>query len=208
MLSAMVTGMIRVYLLRNFGMATLHPKPGSFGSSVIGGLIFGVGFGLLGYCPGTLAGAVGQGALDALCGGLVGILIGAGLFSEFYPKLDKGILNKGHFGEITWPQLLDVNPWSIIIPVTIGVMALLFFWMKIPASDFMMSSFQKTVPVFEWLRHYRRSDLNGDLTAGMIAAIIMISTSPFEVISLTPVPGSKGSDREVSWRKRRPPEGW
>ena len=127
MLSAMVTGMIGVYLLRNFGVAALHPKPGSFGSSVIGGLIFGVGFGLLGYCPGTLAGAVGQGSLDALLGGLLGILIGAGLFSEFYPKLDKGILNKGHFGEITWPQLLKVNPWSMIIPVTIGVIALLFW---------------------------------------------------------------------------------
>jgi hypothetical protein len=127
MLSAMVTGMIGVYLLRNFGMAALHPKPGSLGSSVIGGLIFGIGFGLLGYCPGTLAGAVGQGSLDALLGGLVGILIGAGLFSEFYPKLDKNILNKGHFGEITWPQLLKVNPWSIIIPVTIGIIALLFW---------------------------------------------------------------------------------
>jgi hypothetical protein len=129
MLSAMVTGMIGVYLLRNFGVAALHPKPGSLGSSVIGSLIFGVGFGLLGYCPGTLAGAVGQGSLDAFLGGLVGILIGAGLFSEFYPILDKGILNKGYFGEITWPQLLKVNPWSIIIPVTIGVIALLF-WLE------------------------------------------------------------------------------
>ena len=129
MLSAMVTGMVGVYLLRQLGMAVLHPKPGSFGSYAIGGLIFGVGFGLLGYCPGTLAGAVGEGSLDALAGGLVGILIGAGLFSEFYPRLDQGILNKGHFGEITWPQLLKANPWSIIIPVAIGVIALLF-WLE------------------------------------------------------------------------------
>ena len=127
MLSAMVTGMIGVYLLRSFGMAALHPKPGSIGSSAIGGLIFGVGFGLLGYCPGTLAGAVGEGSLDALFGGLVGLLIGAGLFSEFYPRLDKGILNKGHFGDITWPQLLKVNPWSMIIPVTVGAIALLLW---------------------------------------------------------------------------------
>lgn len=127
MLSAMVTGMVGVYLLRHFGMAALHPKPGSFGSTAIGGLIFGVGFGLLGYCPGTLAGAIGEGSLDALAGGLVGILVGAGLFSEFYPRLDKTVLNKGHFGEITWPQFLKVNPWSIIIPVTIGVIALLFW---------------------------------------------------------------------------------
>lgn len=37
-----------------------------------------------------------------------------------------------------------------------------------------MSSFQKIVPAFEWLRNYRRSDLNGDLTAGLIAAIMLI----------------------------------
>lgn len=127
MLSAMVTGMIGVHLLRSLGLATLHPKPGSFGSVVIGGLIFGVGFGLLGYCPGTLAGAVGQGSLDALLGGMVGILIGAGLFAELFPKLDKRLLSKGYFGEMTWPQLLKVNPWGIVIPVAFGVIALLFW---------------------------------------------------------------------------------
>lgn len=127
MLSAMVTGMIGVYLLRSLGLATLHPKPGSFGSVVIGGLLFGVGFGLLGYCPGTLAGAVGQGALDALLGGIIGILIGAGLFAHFFSGLDKTILNKGYFGEITWPELFKVNPWGIIIPVTVGVLFLLYW---------------------------------------------------------------------------------
>jgi len=127
MLSAVITGMIGVHLLRSLGLAELHPKPGSFGSVVIGGLIFGAGFGILGYCPGTLAGAVGQGSLDALFGGLIGILLGAGLFAEFHPRLDKAILSKGHFGEMTWPQLLNVNPWLIIIPVAIGMIALLFW---------------------------------------------------------------------------------
>jgi len=127
MLSAMVTGMIGVYLLRSLGLATLHPKPGSAGSIIIGGLIFGVGFALLGYCPGTLAGAVGQGALDALLGGIIGILIGAGLFAHFFPGLDKTILRWGFFGEITWPELFKVNPWGIIIPVTVGVLFLLYW---------------------------------------------------------------------------------
>ena len=49
-----------------------HAAEGSFGSNVIGGLIFGVGFALLGYCPGTVAGAVGTGALDALAAGWSG----------------------------------------------------------------------------------------------------------------------------------------
>jgi hypothetical protein len=130
MLSAVLTGMIGVHLLRNLGMAQLHPKPGSFGSSAIGGLIFGVGFGLLGYCPGTLAGAIGQGSLDALFGGMVGILIGAGLFSEFYPGLEKTILNKGNLGEITWPQYLKVNPWWVILPLAFWIVNLFLLFEK------------------------------------------------------------------------------
>src|SRR4030065_1748906 len=127
MLSAMVTGMIGVHLLRSLGLAQLHPKPGSFGSSVIGGLIFGVGFGILGYCPGTLAGAVGQGFLDALLGGIIGILIGAGLFAALYPKLERIILNRGNFGEMTFPQMLKVNPWWVVLPVSVGLIAILFW---------------------------------------------------------------------------------
>ncbi len=127
MLSAVVTGMLLVHLLRSLGLAQLHPKPGSLGASAIGGLIFGVGFGILGYCPGTLAGATGQGFLDALFGGIIGILIGTGIFAELYPKLERGILNKGYFGEITFPKLLKVNPWWIVIPLSIGLVALLLW---------------------------------------------------------------------------------
>jgi hypothetical protein len=126
MLSAVLVGMIGIHIMRGWGIVRLHPKPGSLGSSVIGGLIFGAGFGLLGYCPGTVAGAVGQGSLDALFGGFVGILAGAGLFAALYPKIEKGILKKGDFGEATIPQLLKVNPWAVVIPVAVFIIALLF----------------------------------------------------------------------------------
>ena len=129
MLTAVIVGMIGVYLLRSLGYAQLHPKPGSLGATVIGGLIFGSGFAVLGFCPGTVAGAVGQGFLDALFGGIVGMLIGAGLFASMYPKLQKKILNKGYFGEVTFPELLKVNPWIIVIPLAIVLIALLF-WME------------------------------------------------------------------------------
>ena len=130
MLTAMVTGMIGVHLLRSLGLAGLHPKPGSLGSTAIGGLIFGIGFGILGYCPGTVAGAVGQGSLDALFGGVAGILLGAGIFSELFPRLDETVLNRGHFGEITWPQLLKVDSWTIVFPVAAGIVGLLFLLEK------------------------------------------------------------------------------
>ena len=129
MLTAVVTGMPGVYLLKTLGLGQLHPKPGSFGTSVIGGLIFGVGFGTLGYCPGTLAGAVGQGYLSALVGGVMGILIGAGLFAAMYPRLEGSILHKGDFGQLTLPQLLKANSWAIVVPAAILLLVLLW-WME------------------------------------------------------------------------------
>lgn len=127
MLSAVLTGMIGVHLLRSMGLAQLHPKPGAAGTSIIGGLIFGVGFGILGYCPGTAAGAVGQGCLDALLGGVVGILIGAGLFAAIYHKIHRPVLSKGHFGEITFPELLRVNHWVVVVIVAVMIVVLLGF---------------------------------------------------------------------------------
>jgi hypothetical protein len=129
MLSAAITGMLGVYAMRSLGWVQLHPKPGSLGTSVVGGLIFGVGFAVLGYCPGTLAGAIGQGALDALFGGVVGILIGSGVFAELYPRLQKPILSQGSFGELTLPQLLKVNAWVAVIPAAIVLTASLL-WLE------------------------------------------------------------------------------
>ncbi len=125
MLSAVITGMIGVHLLVNLKLARLQPKWGSFGSSVIGGLLFGVGFGLLGYCPGTSAGAVGNGYVDALVGGLGGIMIGAGLFAAIFAKVKDRVLKIGVFGKVTLPELFKVNPWVVIAPLAVALVALL-----------------------------------------------------------------------------------
>jgi uncharacterized protein len=115
--TAVIVGMLGVHLLRSLGAVQLHPKPGSVGMSLVGGLIFGVGFGLLGYCPGTSVAAVAQGSLDALVGGVGGILIGAAVFAALFPRLDRSVLGKGSFGELTLPQLFHVNAWVLVIPM-------------------------------------------------------------------------------------------
>jgi len=130
-MTAVITGMIGVHLLKSRGIINFHPKPGSFGSTVIGGLIFGVGFALLGYCPGTVVGAAAQGSLDALFGGIVGGIIGAGIFASLYPRLEKSILKKGYFGELTLPQLLNVGEWTIIIPLCMLIILLFVFLEKV-----------------------------------------------------------------------------
>ena len=129
MLSAVVTGMIGIHLMKSLGWVQLKPKSGSWGKNAIGGLIFGLGFALLGYCPGTIAGAIGNGYLDALTGGLIGILLGSGLFAAAYPKLRNGILRKGDFGDLTLPQLLKINNWIVIAPLS-GLLILLLYLME------------------------------------------------------------------------------
>ena len=129
MLSAVVTGMIGIHLMKSLGWIQLNPKSGSWGKNAIGGLIFGLGFALLGYCPGTIAGAIGNGYLDALVGGLTGILLGSGLFAAAYPRLRSGILKKGDFGNLTLPRLLKVNDWIVIIPLS-GLLILLLYLME------------------------------------------------------------------------------
>jgi hypothetical protein len=125
MLSAVIVGMLGVHLLRSLGVVRLHPKPGSVGKTIVGGLLFGVGFAVLGYCPGTISGALGQGYLDALIGGTVGIVLGSWLFAISYPKLQKPVLSRGDFGELTLPELFGVNAWVVVIPVAILLTALL-----------------------------------------------------------------------------------
>ena len=125
MLSAMVTGMLGVHMLRSLGLAQLHPKPGGAGKTLPGAFIFGIGFGTLGYCPGTAVGAVGHGALDALIGGVLGMLAGAAVFAAVYPKLTP-IVNKGNFGPLTFPELFKVNPWILVIPVSAAMTGLLY----------------------------------------------------------------------------------
>ena len=124
MLSAVVTGMIGIHALRSLGLVELHPKPGSVGMTVVGGLIFGVAFGVLGYCPGIVLAATGQGSLDALLGGVIGILIGAGIFAGLYPRLG-GLLSKGDFGDVTLPELFKVNAWAVVVPLAVGLVGLL-----------------------------------------------------------------------------------
>jgi uncharacterized protein len=125
MLSAVLTGMIGLHAFKAFGLVKLAPKSGSIGQNIIGGLIFGVGFALLGYCPGTIAGAIGNGYLDAITGGLAGILIGAGLYAALYPRLRPKILKVGNFGDITLPKLFKVSDWVVVIPVALLILLIL-----------------------------------------------------------------------------------
>jgi len=128
MLSTVLVGMVGVYLLKDLGLAHLSVKPTILGGNILGGLLFGIGWGLLGYCPGTAAGALGEGRWDAFWG-ILGMLAGAALFAEAYPILKKTVLTWGNLGKITLPQVLGLNHWFVIPVLIIGGLAL-FHWFE------------------------------------------------------------------------------
>lgn len=127
MLSAIVVGMIGAYLLRRMGIVELQISETKYGANIVGGLIFGVGFGLLAYCPGTDAAAVGQGNLDAIVG-IVGLIAGSYVFA-LSSRFTRGTISGwGNRGKITLPELLHVSPGlfiAIAAPALIGVLVLL-----------------------------------------------------------------------------------
>ncbi len=121
MLSAIVVGMLGIYPLHAAAKVNLHLKPTRLGPNIVGGLIFGAGFALMGYCPGTAAAALGQGNFDALFG-MAGLVIGSYLYAEASGWLQRsGQAKLGDFGKVTLPDLIRVPR----LPFAIGFALLL-----------------------------------------------------------------------------------
>jgi hypothetical protein len=118
MLSAIIVGMIGIYLMNDMDMIKLSIKATVLGGNVLGGILFGIGWALLGYCPGTAAGALGEGRLDALAG-IVGMVVGAAAYAEIYPFMDATVLKWGNMGKLTLPMALNTNHWTVIIGLTV-----------------------------------------------------------------------------------------
>lgn len=114
MLTAIAVGMIGIFSMHRMGLVQLHVKPTHYAANIIGGLIFGAGFALLGYCPGTGAAALGQGNYDAIAG-IMGLLAGSYLYAELSGYLDATILKWGNRGRIMLPDLMGARLAIFII---------------------------------------------------------------------------------------------
>jgi uncharacterized protein len=127
MLSAILAGMIGVYFLERAGVIELQIKETVYGSNILGGLLFGVGFGLIAYCPGTNAAAIGQGNLDALVG-VGGMIFGSYLFALASKFTDGTVSKWGQRGKLTLADAVGLSRGRfllIAVPVLIGVLVLI-----------------------------------------------------------------------------------
>jgi uncharacterized membrane protein YedE/YeeE len=142
MLTAVVVGSAGVYALHQFGGHTplgevaLHVKPTAVLGNLLGGLIFGVGMVLLGYCPGTGVAALGDGSRHAIPG-LLGMLAGAAVYAEVYPAVKNSLLSVLDYGKITLPGVLHVSPWFFVGGLAVIAVALFAVLGRIEAKSSM-----------------------------------------------------------------------
>lgn len=123
-LTAIVVGMVGIFTLHHFAKVNLHIKPTRIGANIIGGLLFGVGFALLGYCPGTVAVALGQGSWDALFG-MAGLVAGSWVFAELSGWSKRTVEKWGDFGKVLLPDLLRLPRSAFVIGLALMLVTVL-----------------------------------------------------------------------------------
>ena len=117
MFTAIVTTMTGLFLLSAGGwmdLSELYIEPTSYPAQILGGLVFGAGFIVGGYCPGTSLSAAATGRKDAMLF-ILGMLAGVMAYAEFTPGLEAWI-KAGSEGELTLPALSGIGMgWWVLI---------------------------------------------------------------------------------------------
>lgn len=92
--SAVAVASLSVWLIRRLGVTTLRGEPimiapkenGHIVGPLVGGTIFGLGWGLLGACPGPIYALIGSG-VTVMVVALVSAVAGAWVYGHLRPKL-------------------------------------------------------------------------------------------------------------------------
>jgi uncharacterized membrane protein YedE/YeeE len=128
MMTALVVSMTGLYILRGLGLVTFPNAPATYVvGNIVGGLIFGVGMALSGFCPGTCAAGSGEGKLDYLIPGLLGFLVGAAIYGLTYPSIFPAISAIANAGSVVIPDLWNLSPSLTII--LFALLALFLFYL-------------------------------------------------------------------------------
>lgn len=114
--TALAAGMAGIALLDSAGLAHTSVKTLHVLAVGIGGLVFGLGFALTGYCPGSALAASAQGRRDALFV-VLGGLAGTAAFTALYDVLEPVLVKPMTYGKPTVATWLGVSP---LVPALAG----------------------------------------------------------------------------------------
>ncbi len=128
MMTALVVTMVGLYPLRAMGLIVFPTVPATYiVGNLVGGLVFGVGMALAGFCPGTAAAGAGEGKLDYLVPGLLGFLVGAVIWGLTYNSVFPKISSIANYGNVVLPDLWHISPYLAVL--VFALMALALFYM-------------------------------------------------------------------------------
>lgn len=112
LLTALVTAAIGTAIVRVLTGVSV-PVPATYAmGNLLGGIVFGIGMALAGFCPGTIAAGAGEGRLDSLVPGALGLVGGAVVYGLVYPHVMPSLARFAH--ETTLPALLDVRSAIVV----------------------------------------------------------------------------------------------
>jgi uncharacterized membrane protein YedE/YeeE len=114
MATTIAVGTVLVYLLSLWLPMHFDIKPTYVVGVGIGGLIFGAGFALAGYCPGTCVVGVAEGRRDALVA-LLGGVAGALVFTLVYTVIEGWLIKPLNFGKITLADLFHLPAMVVAV---------------------------------------------------------------------------------------------
>lgn len=127
MFTAVITAMLGLMYLTRVGILSagdVYFLPTVFGAQIVGGLIFGCGFVMSGWCPGTAAVGMASGKGDAAVF-LVGGILGSILFNEMY-SLVEPLYRLGEAGvRFVWA---DLGISETVFAVGFTLLAIGMFW--------------------------------------------------------------------------------
>ncbi len=116
MLSAIATAAVVLETARVLGFVEAIPVPGTqLARNLLGGVVFGTGMAFAGYCPGTIVAEAGEGRLDAIGPGLLGLFSGALAFGLLQPTLASFLARCGAASHTTFSALLGIHPWLLAV---------------------------------------------------------------------------------------------
>lgn len=125
MFTAIVTAMGGLFVLSALGLidlGELYLEPTNLAAAAIGGAVFGAGFIVGGYCPGTSIAAMATGRKDGMLF-VAGMLAGVMAYAEFTPGID-GWIQAGSRGEMTLPSVTGIGMgWWVLAFVAFLVFA-------------------------------------------------------------------------------------
>ncbi|HEU4396019.1 MAG TPA: DUF6691 family protein [Planctomycetota bacterium] len=112
--TALAVGVLGVALLDTAGLAHTGVKTLHVAAILAGGSIFGVGFALAGYCPGTALAGAAEGRADAPFA-VLGGLAGTAAFAALYDVLRPALIDPWTFGKPTFASALGLHPLAVAL---------------------------------------------------------------------------------------------